>query len=176
MKLKNYLIVVRDIEKARQFYHDLFGLEMLTDNDGNNLLFERFAGKAAGRVDVCKANHHSYKDAMIPEFVQEVQARVYAINVWDRLHTQDNTMTNMSSQELYPGERLICTGQMEPEEQEEFKNCPWMKNVGIATGHMVVRVFDGGRKYKVYFLTAQDESMKITAVYGPFNSYLAENS
>ena len=38
MKLKNYLIVVRDIEKARQFYHDLFGLEMLTDNDGNMIL------------------------------------------------------------------------------------------------------------------------------------------
>ena len=38
MKLKNFLIVVRDIEKARQFYHDLFGLEMLTDNDGNMIL------------------------------------------------------------------------------------------------------------------------------------------
>lgn len=38
MKLKNVLIVVRDIEKARQFYHDLFGLEMLTDNDGNMIL------------------------------------------------------------------------------------------------------------------------------------------
>ena len=38
MKLKNFLIVVKDIEKARQFYHDLFGLEMLTDNDGNMIL------------------------------------------------------------------------------------------------------------------------------------------
>lgn len=28
MKLKNVLIVVKDIERARQFYHDLFGLEM----------------------------------------------------------------------------------------------------------------------------------------------------
>lgn len=25
MKLKNILIVVKDIEKSRQFYHDLFG-------------------------------------------------------------------------------------------------------------------------------------------------------
>ncbi|MBQ1257840.1 MAG: VOC family protein, partial [Clostridia bacterium] len=29
MKLKNTLIVVKDIEKAKRFYHDLFGLEML---------------------------------------------------------------------------------------------------------------------------------------------------
>ena len=38
MKLRNFLIAVKDIEKARQFYHDLFGLEMLTDNDGNMIL------------------------------------------------------------------------------------------------------------------------------------------
>ena len=38
MKLKNFLIVVRDIEKAERFYHDLFGLEVLTDNDGNMIL------------------------------------------------------------------------------------------------------------------------------------------
>lgn len=38
MKLKYFLIVVKDIEKAVQFYHDLFGLEMLTDNDGNMIL------------------------------------------------------------------------------------------------------------------------------------------
>ena len=35
MKLKNTLIVVKDIEKAKQFYYDLFGLEMIQDNDGN---------------------------------------------------------------------------------------------------------------------------------------------
>ena len=40
MKLKNVLIVVKDIEKARQFYHDLFGLDMLLDNDGNMILTE----------------------------------------------------------------------------------------------------------------------------------------
>jgi catechol 2,3-dioxygenase-like lactoylglutathione lyase family enzyme len=28
MKLKNVLIVVKDIEKARRFYHDLFGLPL----------------------------------------------------------------------------------------------------------------------------------------------------
>ena len=32
MKLKNVLIVVKDIERARQFYHDLFGIEMILDN------------------------------------------------------------------------------------------------------------------------------------------------
>ena len=40
MKLKNILIVVKDIEKSRQFYHDLFGMDLLLDNDGNMILTE----------------------------------------------------------------------------------------------------------------------------------------
>ena len=40
MKLKNVLIVVKDIEKSKQFYHDLFGLEVVLDNDGNMILTE----------------------------------------------------------------------------------------------------------------------------------------
>lgn len=40
MKLKNVLIVVKDIEKSRQFYHDLFGIKLVLDNDGNMILTE----------------------------------------------------------------------------------------------------------------------------------------
>ena len=40
MKLKNVLIVVKDIEKSKQFYHNLFGLNMVLDNDGNMILTE----------------------------------------------------------------------------------------------------------------------------------------
>ena len=40
MKLKNVLIVVKDIEKSKQFYHDLFGLEVVLDYDGNMILTE----------------------------------------------------------------------------------------------------------------------------------------
>ena len=40
MKLKNILIVVKDIEKSRQFYHDLFGIDLVLDNDGNMILTE----------------------------------------------------------------------------------------------------------------------------------------
>ena len=38
MRLKHFLIVVKDIERSKQFYHDLFGLEMILDNDGNMIL------------------------------------------------------------------------------------------------------------------------------------------
>ena len=40
MKLKNVLIAVEDIERSRKFYHDLFGLDVVLDNDGNMILTE----------------------------------------------------------------------------------------------------------------------------------------
>ena len=40
MRLKNVLIVVKDIEKSRKFYHDLFGIDLVLDNDGNMIFTE----------------------------------------------------------------------------------------------------------------------------------------
>ena len=56
MKLKNVLIVVKDIEKAKQFYKELFGLHVVTDFGENVIMteglvlqgqavWERFLGK-----------------------------------------------------------------------------------------------------------------------------------
>lgn len=38
MRLKNILIVVSDIERSKKFYHDLFGLNVVLDNDGNVIM------------------------------------------------------------------------------------------------------------------------------------------
>ena len=40
MKLKNILLVVKDIERSKKFYRDLFGLEVIADFDGNMVLTE----------------------------------------------------------------------------------------------------------------------------------------
>ena len=40
MKLRNILIVVKDVGKSKQFYHDLFGLCVILDGDGNVILTE----------------------------------------------------------------------------------------------------------------------------------------
>ena len=39
-EIENVLIVVRDIERSKRFYHDLFGLNVVLDNDGNVILTE----------------------------------------------------------------------------------------------------------------------------------------
>jgi len=40
MKLKNVLIVVRDMQRSIDFYRDLFGLQVAVDNDGNVIMTE----------------------------------------------------------------------------------------------------------------------------------------
>ena len=35
MKFKGTLIVVKDCNKALKYYHDIFGFQLLRDNDGN---------------------------------------------------------------------------------------------------------------------------------------------
>lgn len=40
MKLRNILLAVKDIEKSRQFYHELFGLQTVLNSEGNMILME----------------------------------------------------------------------------------------------------------------------------------------
>ena len=40
MKLKNILIVVDDLSKSKAFYKELFGLHIVSENDGNVILTE----------------------------------------------------------------------------------------------------------------------------------------
>ena len=40
MRLKNILIVVKDIEKSKAFYKDLFGLQVIADFGENVILSE----------------------------------------------------------------------------------------------------------------------------------------
>ena len=85
MKLKNILIVVKDIEKSKQFYHDLFGLDVVLDSDGNMILTEglvlqdeeiwkKFLGK-----DIIKRNNACelyFEEKEIEAFVEKLE-RLY---------------------------------------------------------------------------------------------------
>ena len=96
MKLKNVLIVTKDIEKSRRFYHDLFGLELKLDNDGNMVLTEglvlqdekiwkRFIGK-----DVIPENNACelyFEEADIEGFVRKLEMSYPEVRYVNRLMT-----------------------------------------------------------------------------------------
>lgn len=96
MKLKNILIVVKDIEKSKKFYHDLFGLNTILDNDGNMILTEglvlqeekywkEFLGK-----DIIKENNSSelyFEGTDIESFVHKLETLYPDIKYVNRLMT-----------------------------------------------------------------------------------------
>ena len=96
MKLKNMLIVVKDIEKARRFYHDLFGLELVLDNDGNMILTEGLAlqeekywKEFLGREVVPENNSSElyFEEADIDGFVKRLEDYYPEVKYVNRLMT-----------------------------------------------------------------------------------------
>jgi len=96
MRLKNILIVVKDIEKSRKFYHDLFGIDLVTDNDGNMVLTEglvlqdeKIWNKFLGREIIPKSNSCElyFEEPDIEAFVAKLEKLYPAIEYVNHLMT-----------------------------------------------------------------------------------------
>ena len=96
MKLKNVLIVVKDIERSRQFYRDLFDLEMILDNDGNMILTEglvlkeeKYWKEFLGR-DIIPENNSSelyFEETDIEGFIDRLEKYYPEVKYVNRLMT-----------------------------------------------------------------------------------------
>lgn len=96
MKLKNILIVVKDIEKAKKFYEELFGLEMIRDNDGNMILTdglalqeERYWKEFLKRDIIPQSNSCElyFEEADIERFIEKLERLYPDIQYVNRLMT-----------------------------------------------------------------------------------------
>ena len=90
------MIVVKDIEKSKQFYHDLFGLNKVLDNDGNMILTEglvlqdekiwkKFLGK-----DIIPENNSCelyFEERNIEAFVEKLESLYPSIQYVNKLMT-----------------------------------------------------------------------------------------
>lgn len=134
-------------------------------SDGNPINLEAKVGEACGKVDVCKSNHHSYLDSMHEGFLEAVQAKQYITCCWDLQHTQPKILKRMLSK----SDCLIFHQYLWPEQMAKHEDEEWTKKV-IEQGHIVVKAYDKGQKYKVYILSAENEEMIVKAIYGPYDS------
>lgn len=115
-------------------------------------------GKLLGETDVVVANHHAYSDAMFPPFVSAVRAQAYVLPVWDYYHPQPNSLANMLSEELYPGERMVFgAGLVESNRTRLGADGQKIK----PAGHVVVRVYPGGKQFQVFVLDDHSEDYPI---------------
>ena len=96
MKLKNVLIVVKDIEKSKQFYHNLFCLNMVLDNDGNMILTEglvlqeeKIWKSFLGKEIIPKSNSCElyFEERDIEAFVQKLEKLYPSVQYVNKLMT-----------------------------------------------------------------------------------------
>lgn len=96
MKLRNVLIVVKDIERSQKFYHDLFGLQVILDNDGNMILTEGLVLQEEKywsdflQKDITPRHNHSelyFEEKFIEEFVEKLEALYPDVEYVNKLMT-----------------------------------------------------------------------------------------
>ena len=96
MRLKYNLIVVKDIEKSRKFYNDLFGLELVHDNVGNMILTEglvlqddKIWKSFLGRDIIPKSNSCElyFEEQDIESFVEKLESLYPGVEYVNRLMT-----------------------------------------------------------------------------------------
>ena len=96
MKLKNFLIVVKDIERSRKFYHDLFGFEMLLEHGGNMILTdglvlqeEKYWKKFLGKEIIPENNSCElyFEEADMEGFIEKLERYYPEVQYVNRLTT-----------------------------------------------------------------------------------------
>lgn len=89
-------MVVKDIEKSREFYHDLFGLDTILDHGGNMILTEglvlqdeKIWRDFVGKEIVQKSNSCElyFEERDIEAFVEKLEERYPDIEYVNRLMT-----------------------------------------------------------------------------------------
>lgn len=144
MKLKNILLVVSDIEKSKAFYHDLFGLEVIADFDGNVILTEGLVLQEKGIWEKFIEQKTLYggndaelyfEENYIDEFLEKLEESQYDIayvngfmeHDWGqrviRIYDPDKHVIEIGESMDYVVRRLLRTG-MSPEQVAKKTQLP----------------------------------------------------
>ncbi len=129
---------------------------------------ETAVAQAVGPVEVAAANHHGNRDSTNAYFVSALQPRLWLLQVWSSDHPSHDVLDRMLSRELYPGDRDVLATNMS--EANRIVIGPMLDRLLSARGHIVIRVDKGGGTYRAIIVDDTDESMRVTAVHGPFTS------
>ena len=135
--------------------------------DGTRMNTEVELAKELDSVDVAKINHHGHHSMSLP-LVAALKARVWTACMWDQLHITADTLERLSSREAYPDPRLVAPGVFPPERRFEDAGKPFLADIAresFDAGHVVMTVAPGGATYSIAYVTADNESMKVTGAY-----------
>jgi hypothetical protein len=128
---------------------DIAGMNAIGESDPSSM--EANVAPVIGAVDVATLNHHGNRDSQSPVYVRSLRPRVWIQQVWSSDHPGEEVLRRITSQSLYPGPRdLFTTDMLEANRlvigdriTQSYRN---------QHGHVVIRVVEGGTKYRIYVL------------------------
>ena len=126
---------------------------------------EKFVGEFIGETDVVLANHHAYSDAMYEPFIKAVTPQVCIVPVWDFYHPQPSTLHNILSvgiDEKHPAVRdsvsYVFSAGLVASNRERLGD---ESQCILPDGHVVVRVYRGGKYFRIFVLDDRSEDYRI---------------
>ena len=137
--------------------------------DGKKFSYEERVGEVVGPVSVCKTNHHAFFASMRDAFVKSTKPQLFLSSAWSPNQQNIVTLGRMTARENYaiggatPTVPVIAYGAIPEFKKRQFEQ-HGMTGFLAPEGHAVVKVNPGGFAFRLYTLTAQDESMRIVGV------------
>ncbi len=114
--------------------------------------------KVIGEVDVAVADHHGYRDSMNDNILKALNANVIVLPIWDLYHPHPNAMQRIVNN----GVPHVYPAGITPHRLNE------LREKGLADpirqdGHIVVRVYEGGKKYQIFVLNDRSLDYEVVA-------------
>ena len=132
-------------------------------DDGKKFSYEERVGKVVGPVSVCKTNHHACPASMRDGFIAAVKPQLFLSSAWSPNQQNITTLKRMASRENYEGDRFVAYGSIPEFKKRQFREYG-LTGCLAPEGHAVVKVNPGGFAFRLYTLSAKDESMRIVGV------------
>lgn len=136
----------------------------LITKEGKEVDFEGLVGQRVGPVSVCKMNHHGCSDAMSIDFVSSVRAQAYVSCMWCPRQAHPEALKRIYKAGSYDGMRPFIVPNLVTDIQHKKAGPETFELSASGASHVVVKVFPGGDRYRIYLLEAGDESMRVNAV------------
>lgn len=99
MKLKNLLIVVKNLEKSKEFYRNLFGLNVIRDYEGKVVLSEGLVLQSEEiwknhiKKEIIKENNSSliyFEETYLENFILKLEKNYPSVKYLDKLTNLDS--------------------------------------------------------------------------------------
>jgi hypothetical protein len=127
--------------------------------------------KAVGQVELLKANHHGVTNTNQVDALKALNPQTIVINSWVDCHPRTDILNSMET--TLPTCDMFITNFWQgdrPSGVDDRVTAEEAARVKGYDGHIVVRVTDGGNKYRVVTITDSDGAMTVKTISGPYTS------